>query len=172
MIGFSRFRCLCAAFLLLSALPARAAAQAPDQNAAGTASILKPLTLQKRADMDFGYLAVGAAGTAVINPHTGAITTTGGVMAAGGSPTPARFVGVSARNTPVIIRLPKNAITLTRSGGTETVTLNNWTTDGPTTRHVSAGTPFEFRVGGTLAVGANQVEGTYVGTFNVSIQYP
>jgi hypothetical protein len=31
---------------------------------------------------------------------------------------------------------------------------------------------FEFRVGGTLNVAANQAEGDYVGTFVVTAQYP
>jgi uncharacterized protein DUF4402 len=31
---------------------------------------------------------------------------------------------------------------------------------------------FTFRVGATLSVAAAQVEGTYVGTFDVTLQYP
>jgi Domain of unknown function (DUF4402) len=31
---------------------------------------------------------------------------------------------------------------------------------------------FTFRVGATLNVAAGQAEGTYVGTFDVTVQYP
>jgi hypothetical protein len=31
---------------------------------------------------------------------------------------------------------------------------------------------FTFNVGGTLNVAANQVEGVYTGTFEVTVQYP
>ena len=31
---------------------------------------------------------------------------------------------------------------------------------------------FEFRVGGTLSIGANPADGDYLGTFEVTAQYP
>jgi hypothetical protein len=72
----------------------------------------------------------------------------------------------------VIVRIPKTPITLTRVGGTETMTVSNWTLSGNSNRTVVAQEPFSFSVGGTLFVNANQVEGDYVGTFDVQIQYP
>jgi len=57
-------------------------------------------------------------------------------------------------------------------GGTETMTLSNFTLEGLDKRAVAARVAFDFRVGGTLSVAANQADGTYVGTFDVSIQYP
>ena len=72
----------------------------------------------------------------------------------------------------VIIRLPRDPITLTRVGGTETMTVSNWTMSGNARRTVAAQEPFSFKVGGTLAVNAGQVEGVYLGTFEVDVQYP
>ena len=156
---------------LIGASPAAAVPSVSDSGA--DAIILKPLTLLKTEDMDFGWLlASGAAGTAVLDPVTGAVTATGGVTAVNGPTTAAAFVGAGTRRAPVIIRIPNNPITLTRSGGTETMTVSTWTLDGASTRLINAFEAFEFQVGGTLNVGANQMPGTYVGTFSVEVQYP
>ena len=64
------------------------------------------------------------------------------------------------------------SLVLTRTGGTETMTVSNLTLQGQNKRALAALESFSFRVGGTLNVGANQVEGTYLGTFDVQIQYP
>jgi hypothetical protein len=51
------------------------------------------------------------------------------------------------------------------------MTLDTWNINGALTRNLVAKQQFEFKVGGTLHVGANQVEGTYVGTFDVNVNY-
>ena len=59
------------------------------------------------------------------------MTTTGGVVSLGGSPYAALFEAVSPRRASwSIIRIPSNPITLTRVGGTETMTVANWTIAG------------------------------------------
>ena len=91
--------------------------------------ILSPLSAHQAAhDLDFGTLVVTAAGTAVIDPEPMCITTTGGVVSLGGqSPHPATVRRQSRRskNAIVHIRLPKTAITVTRVGGTETMTVDD-----------------------------------------------
>lgn len=164
---------LAAAMLaLFDAGPLAAAPVSPDDQATGRAIVLRPLTLVKVDDMDFGWLTVTTAGTAVLNPVTGVLTTTGGVLAVGGAPQPARFVGAASRNTPIKIRIPNRPITLTRQGGTETMSLSAWTLDGPADRRVGPTRAFDFYLGGTLTVGANQADGLYSGTFLVEVQYP
>jgi hypothetical protein len=37
---------------------------------------------------------------------------------------------------------------------------------------MGSSTSFDFRVGGTLTIAANQAAGDYVGTFTVTAQYP
>ena len=155
------------------ACSAPAAAQvAPDQDATGRAIVLRPLSLLKVEDMDFGRLTATAAGTAILNPITGAVTTTGGVVTAGGTTQAAWFVGAASRNTPVKIRIPNRPITLTRVGGTETMSLSAWTLDGPADRKTGIDRAFNFKLGGTLTVAANQMDGLYEGTFTVEVQYP
>jgi spore coat protein U-like protein len=159
---------------LFAAAPSHLLAVTPSTQASGRAIVLRPLSLIKKTDMDFGTLITSAtAGTATIDPVSGAVTTAGGVTAVPTSTTAAAaFVGAGSRKAPVIIRIPKNPIALTRSGGTETVTLTNWTLDGAATRLIGANQAFQFQVGGQLSVGANQTPGTYIGTFAVTVQYP
>jgi hypothetical protein len=172
MIPFVPLRSLLAAALLLAA-PAQLMAATPVVNSGAEAAILKPLTLLKTEDLDFGTLyPSAAAGTATVNPFTGAVTTAGGVTFALGATTAAAFITTGTRRTPVLIRLPNAPVTLTRSGGTETMTVSNFTTDGNTTRQIDAFEVLEFKVGGRLNVAANQADGVYVGTFDVTVIYP
>ena len=164
--------------LALSALlvPAAAGAAppqlfAPNKNSTGTARIVLPAIINKLYDMDFGFVTVTAAGTAVVDSNSGGITTTGGVLFAGGLPHAAQFEAVSPSKTVVHIRLPKKAATLTRVGGTETMSLDTWTLNGVDTRNVVAHETFQFAIGATLHVAAAQAEGTYTGTFDVTIDY-
>ena len=163
---------------LLLALAAPAAVRAappqlflPDRNATSTARIILPAQITKLNDMDFGFVTVTTAGTAILDSNTGNVTTTGGVVFAGGLPHAATFSAVSPSKTVVHIRLPKKAVTLTRSGGTETMTVDTWTMNGNETRNVVAHETFAFAIGATLHVGTNQAEGTYTGTFDVTIDY-
>lgn len=161
-----------AAILVAFSRPALAASIAATRDSAGDATILGSLSVLKKGDLDFGALAVTTAGTAVIDPVSGTLTTTGGVMRLDNSAHAAIFTGTGSRNSVVLIKLPKNPVTLTRVGGTEKMTVSNWTLDGKTNRKVPPTQAFDFAVGGTLNVGAAQAEGIYVGTFTVTIQYP
>jgi hypothetical protein len=158
--------------LLFAASPPLLAATPANEADAG-AIVLKPLSLIKKTDMDFGTLITSAtAGTATIDPVGGGVTTTGGVTPVGNATSAAIFLGAGSRNAPYQIRLPNKPITLTRVGGTETMTVTNWTLDGPTNRKIGANEAFQFGVGAQLSVAANQMDGTYVGTFDVTVHYP
>lgn len=162
---------LCA---LLASAVGHAAPKAAPTPAQATGTLLFPLEIVKNRDLDFGNIATtGTAGTVVINPETDTISATGGaLLVGGGTPHAAQFTGAAKGNNVVIIRIPKQPVTLTRVGGTQTMIANNFTLQGLDKRSVAARVAFDFRVGATLNVGANQAEGTYVGTFDVSIQYP
>lgn len=161
---------LCA--LLLFLCPVGAHAAPVSANSTGKATILKSLSVLKQADLDFGELIVSGAGTSVMDPVSGTATTTGSVTPTGVPGHPAQFTATGSRNSVVIIRVPNAPVTLTRVGGTETMTVSNWTLDGPVNRKIPLNNAFNFSVGGTLNVAAGQVEGTYSGTFAVQVQYP
>ena len=173
-MGPVRASSLLAAGLLsiAAAAPVSAAPVAAATPATGHTNIVHPVAVRKLQDLEFSYLTVTTAGTAVINPNTDVLTTTGGVLHVSGTPYSALFEAVSPKKGVVIVRIPKTPITLKRVGGTETMTVSNWTLSGNSNRTVVAQEPFSFSVGGTLFVNANQVEGDYVGTFDVQIQYP
>src|SRR3954453_12531827 len=152
--------------LVLAASPTAAAT--PSTNATGTALILRPVSVTKLQDMDFGDLWPTAAGTAVLEPNADTLTTTGGVTRVGGTPHSAEFAGSAQSSAVVNIKLQNQPATLTRVGGTQTMTVSNFTLQGQSKRTIAAQVAFTFRVGGTLNVAANKAEGTYVGTFTVT----
>ena len=130
---------------------------------------MRPLTLLKLADMDFTTLAVTTGGTAIINPTTGLMNVSGGLVQVGGVPSPGRFRGVATRLALVLIRVPAS-VALQRVGGTETLAVDQFTLDGFAIRLVG-NTPFDFAVGGRLTVPAGTVDGVYTGQVNVTIEY-
>ena len=134
--------------------------------------MLHPLTLVLKGDLDFGTIASNSAGTVVIEPNANLMTVTGGVVPLGGSPTGATFIGAAGSASVVIIRIPKQPILITRAGGTETLSVRDFTLQGQDKRTLARQESFEFRVGATLIVPANQVDGSYVGSFDVTVQYP
>ena len=160
-----------AATLALCA-PAGIARAAAPALANGNAVIILPVTVTKLDDMDFGFLSVTTAGTAVLEPNADTFNTTGGVTPVGGTPHCAEFVGSSKDSSVVNIKVPNKPATLTRVGGTETMTVTNFTLQGQSKRSLAKAASFTFRVGGTLNVAAAQAEGVYVGTFDVTVQYP
>lgn len=158
--------------LALAAAAVQAAPVAAPAAPTGQAQLLRSLTLTKLADMEFGDLGVIGAGTAVIDPVTDTMATTGGVFRLGGTPHAAQFRGVASGNSVVNIRIPNRAVALTRVGGTETISLDNFTLDGKSKRAMAQAGVFTFKVGGTLRPTAGQVDGLYTGTFDITIQYP
>lgn len=165
---------LSATIVAVLASPERAsAAPVPSSPAVdGSAMLMKPLTLKKLRDLDFGTLGVSTAGTAAVNPVTDTLSVTGGVIALGGTPQSARFAGATSSSAVVNIRLPNNPVFITRSGGTETIRVDSFVLDGQSKRVMAQAGVFEFNVGATLRPVANQATGLYSGTFEVTIQYP
>ena len=170
MIAVPRLLAAAAALALLVS-PAAATAAPVQASTTGKAAVLKSLSVLKITDLDFGGLVVSSAGTAAINPVSGALTTTGSLVPIG-TAHPATFTATGSRNSVVNIRLPNSAITLTRVGGGGTMTVSNWTLDGKPNRKIPLNNAFNFSVGATLNVGAAQPDGTYTGTFAVTVQYP
>ncbi|MFL6735240.1 MAG: DUF4402 domain-containing protein [Sphingomicrobium sp.] len=173
MFGRFSLRCgLAAAAVAFAAAPLCAAPVAPTKNAKSTAVIGVAASFRKLQDLDFGALAVtAAAGTAILDPNTDIMTVTGGILQIGGRPYAAMFETIAPRRSNVLIKAPNKPITLTRVGGTETMTVSNFIISGSSSRNVNSGDPISFKIGATLNVGANQVEGTYAGTFDVDVNY-
>jgi len=154
------------------AAPATAEAQA-------RAIILDPLSFFRVQDLHMGDIVPSAAaGTVRLRPD-GTRTATGGVTLAGTSHQPARFAGLGRQNQQVTITLAANSIQLTgpgaamtlsdlEIGSTPTAILSTKKTDFTISQ---PGGNYNFPVGGTLAVNANQAPGSYTGQFTITLDY-
>lgn len=161
---------------------APAQAQQVTANGAANAVIVAPLSLASNQSMNFGRIAAGnGAGTVLLNPDTLVCTSTGPIIRTGVCQ-PAEFGGMGTRRMLVRITLP-NSVALNRVGGGAAMTINAITLDAtPDLVRFGNGNNarweilpnngvFDFRVGGRLNVGANQLGGVYNGSFVVTVQY-
>jgi hypothetical protein len=160
---------------LLPLLLPQAAAAAPVQSvpkAKAELAIVRPLSLVRIADMDFATLGVTTGGTATIDPVSGNMTVSGGLLHMSGSPSPARYAGAALKKSVVNIKIPNRPLLVRRVGGTETLTVSNFTLDGQDKRALAQQALFTFAVGAQITVPAGAVEGIYVGDIDVTVQYP
>lgn len=157
-------------FLPLLMLAAPTGAGAAVQAGTARAVTLKPLSIVKIRDLEFGSLIPsGAGGTVVIDPTNDDRTVTGGVTEAGGTTQAAQFYTYGGPLQLVIITrgpLP----TLTRAGG-GSMNVTALTLNGATIRFINAAGLLDLRIGGTLAVNPNQPDGVYTGSFNITVDY-
>ena len=174
-----------ACLLLAGVLALPDAAHAAESGTSTASTILvKPLSIVKSEDMDFGTIIPETGGTVVLNPTINPTCTTTGALIRSGECQPAEFVGAGSVLQLVRVRIPPNARMTVSNGAGATMRVDDMTVNGNpdllvvrlnqrTFRflilHPSG--IFYFRVGGTLNVGANQAVGTYTGTFDVDIQY-
>ncbi|WP_431562783.1 DUF4402 domain-containing protein [Sphingopyxis sp.] len=166
------------ALLIAPAAASPALAQGSAQSEA-EAIVLRPLSFFKVNDLDFGsIIASGTSGTVRLAPD-GTRSRTGGVTLAGGGGEPARFAGLGTPNRQVNISLGSNSIWITgpgvrmrvrdfEIGSTPTAILST----SPTRFRITSPLGnYNFPVGGTLEVGANQAPGDYSGTFTITLNY-
>ncbi len=166
---------------VLVAITSAPAAYADTTTGDAQTVVVSPLSLVNSADLNFGNLVSGpAAGTATVAVNS-VRTITGGVVTAGGTVSAAEFLGYGDAGQRVRIRGPRGTYTLTRVGGGATMTMRDMTMSvdnlnslgrGNSGQHTISSTGVvTIRVGGTLDVGANQMPGTYVTTFDVEMNY-
>lgn len=156
------------AALALAAQPAQAASQASAQ-----ARVYRPLVLSSDQNLDLGIIVLAGAsftGQSVVMNTSGTITScgSGGNLTCSGSTTAARYTVVGAANQTVTVSAP--AFNLV-NGATNLL----FTPNAPATVNTGASgnsTGVTFTIGGTLSGLANTTpDGTYTGTFNVTVAY-
>lgn len=163
------------------ALACAAPAAAEQRNSLSKAVVVSALSFLSVEELEFGsLLAGGTAGTVVVAPDA-VRTSTGGVTLAGGLVQPARFAGRGTNNQIVAISISAPTYILTRAGGGATMSLDTLTigstptavlTPTPRTFRITSPTGiFNFPVGGTLRVAANQLPGDYAGTITLTLNY-
>ena len=140
--------------------------------ATGRALILIPLTLTKIDDLDFGTVVPsGLSGAISIDAATGSRTIVGGLSGVPSDPGHrAYFATAGSPNQQVMVTVSQ-PLALT-SGAGDTVPVLALTLEGASIRTIDPTTRnFFFGVGGIIMVGANQPEGVYSATFNVTATY-
>lgn len=151
----------------LCGAPAMAGTQQADVNA----NVLRPLQIINISDLRFGTILRGTtAGTVVIDPNTGARTKTGGPTLVGTDGAAAQFLTYGGPLQYVQVNRGPLPV-LTRQGGGGTMNVTQLTLNGPVFRYLTSAGILDLRVGGTLAVGANQASGRYSGTFDIIVTY-
>jgi hypothetical protein len=158
--------------LLATLATTPALAVGPNQNAVGTARIVKPLTLAWVRDLDLGTIVLSGAGTwtgatVSISRTTGALTCTNSNVTCSGAVQTAQYRVTGTNNQTVQVSAPN--FTLTGPGG---ATLP-FTVDGPGTVNLgnSGAAGLVFDLGGSITVASTTADGTYTGTFNVTVNY-
>ncbi len=151
------------AMLAAAATPASAASI----SAVTSVNVVKPVSLSKLQDLDFGTLTfAGFTGTrTIVISRLGAVTCAADIVCSGVAKQ-ARF-NVQGTN--------KLTVLLTYSGGTLTNGTDSipFTPDGqPNLALTNSGAPgTDFDVGGSIVVSPTLVGGTYTGTMTVTAEY-
>lgn len=158
--------------LLTAAEPASAAPVGASPQAKGRALLLRPLTLTRVQDLDFGTIMTSStAGMVSINAATGARTVSGGVTGlASAAGQRARFAGAGTSGQQVFILLVPPAV-LTNPDTGATIDMLAMSLDGSPIRTIDATRAFHVGVGGVLSIAADQGEGLYSAEFEIYADY-
>jgi hypothetical protein len=144
-----------------------------------TARIYVPITaVLTNTGLDFGDIFANATGgNVVLDPTTDTRTPSGGLVLGTASPFNSAAITVGGkRNAKFSVTLP---VSTTLTGAGTAMTVNAFTvatgatvlTPALSKLPNTASATLAIKVGGTLAVGANQMDGDYAGTFNVVVTY-
>lgn len=164
-----------AACLFLAAAPAARAQGSAGEVAGATGTIFRPIVLNKDSDLAFGVIVKphAGSGTVVIDAVTGArsVVGQGGVISAS-SYGRASFTVEGEGGQAFAITVPDD-MTMTRSGGSETITvdLTPSAVSGTLSSSLGDSGSATFGVGGEIPVSTATVAGDYAGSFLVTVAY-
>jgi hypothetical protein len=161
---------LASAVAVLAGAPAAAAPVSVSNGpVTAKATIIKPLTLTKVADLDLGSIIVQDNGTIAMDA-TGAITCSATLTCAT-TGTPAEYKVTGTNNQ--VVQITKPDVTLSNAGNPGTPLTLVMTGYGPTTVTLpnSGATGTNFKLGGSVVIPANVKDGVYQGTLNVTVNY-
>ena len=163
-------RCLMLAAAGAVLLPGTA--DAATQNAAVSATVLKPLTLESLQNLDLGTITLGVgswSGATVGISRAGVFSCASTNLVCTGAPSVARYK-VTGSNRQVV-RITAPSVTLVNQADpTKTLTM---TVDAPASVTLtSSGQPgINFDLGGTISLSSTTATGDYLGHFNVTVDY-
>jgi hypothetical protein len=139
-----------------------------------TATIITPIGINKTTDMNFGNIIAGSSSGIVTLDPAGIRSVTTGITlpVSSGTITAATFQVRGQGNYTYTITLPTSAYEITRTSGSGTMEISNFTSSPSGTGMLISGAQ-TISVGATLTVGADQPVGVYTGEtgFNVTVNY-
>jgi hypothetical protein len=137
------------------------------------ALLLKPLTLTKLSDLNFGTIVPSGSGDLVtINADTGARTSPTAGLVTIDPGFRARFASSGLNNTFVVLQLSPPGDLDDGLGNKLTVTRLDLDQGGNPLRILTpASQVFFLGIGGQVYIRSNQPEGTYSGTFTLTANY-
>lgn len=156
----------------VSSVATGALAHAATQTASVTAKVVKPLVLTKVQDLDFGTVTLGPgvwSNAKISISQAGALTCGSANVVCTGTPMPATYNVQGSKQQPVQISAPSVTL-VNQNDSSQTLTL---VTDAPTSITLAnSGFPgSNFSIGGSVTLSSTTAPGTYVGTFNVTVDY-
>jgi hypothetical protein len=155
------------AALTLAATPALAAE--PVRQATATARIVKPLSIAWFQDMDFGTITLVDQGpTTITVAPDGTRTCPGTAVTCSGASAAARYKITGTNNQ--VVTVNSGNVTMTGPAGSTALLLN---VNAPASVNLgnSGAAGADLFIGGSISVAGTQAEGTYVGTFAVTVNY-
>lgn len=160
---------LAAGAVALSAGVYSASLSAATASSNARATVIVPMTLTNTAELNFGdvtYSAGGGAGTVTIAPG-GGVTTALNAQSLGGATSASTFT-ITGDNLRIYdVTLPAST---TIGNGTDTITVDGFTSS-LAGNSGTVGTNNSFNVGATLNFLGTESQGSYLGTFDVSVDY-
>lgn len=138
----------------------------------GRALLLIPLTLTKVQDLHFGSVVPSSSpGTVTIDAATGARSSSPEVtLVPSDVGQRGYFAGAGSVGQQVIMALTP-ATVLTNGVTGDTLNVQSMSLDGPNTRTIAADQTFYVGVGGVIEVGADQPDGIYSSTYDLTADY-
>ena len=137
------------------------------------AKILATLTLTKNVDLNFGTMAIPLSpGTVTVSP-AGIRTYTGGVILLTQAPvaTASSFTTNGDPGAVYSITLPTSNIIITSTVGSYTMPVNLFISSNNNSGTLNSVGADTFTVGATLNLGTTQQAGSYVGQYQVTVNY-
>lgn len=140
-------------------------------SANATATIVKSISIEKNADLQFGKIIAGSTAGQVQIQTDGSRTIAAGdvvLFNQGSDHQAAAFKTIGSPNATYYLSFP-SSVSLTGPTGSDPMTIEGFVHSATGT--LSASGEETFNVGATLNVGANQAAGEYAGTFSVTAAY-
>lgn len=147
-------------------------AQAQSANSASTtakAKILKPMTVEKTTDLNFGTVIVNGAGSVSVPADAAGVAACGtNLTCQTGTSSSGRFTVSGTKNEDFLVTMP-TTVSMTGPGTAIAVALVNNATANKA--KLSNSGSYTLNVGGSFSVPADQVGGDYTGTYTVAVSY-